>query len=1101
MKYLNKVYILLIVAFTMLLSISSVSYAAGIVEGNGKKNTPYVLRFDNIGDSIDINYDKKADFWFEVVGNAANGTYSVQYSKEFKAVTITLESADNRMYTLHEHQDDEYYVQAGVIAMPDGGVTEPEESLRTFSITTLEEIDKNKVKTDVNHRMSYFFNGYGVLNGLWANPGEYEISNTHVPGGEPKAHHPNYFVFSPWGTVKDLYEEHAKKISVSNFGANYIKYGADNNAEYILDPRYNTNYSVAKKDFEYNPTRTIIFGKYPDYTNNKPDYVDNDSEVKYKENYALKIKYHFKAIDDEPEEKAGIIETAITKILIGLGMLFMIVIKLFLGSGLTMDSVIFNRYDMTVIDFRGRVGFFANENVRKIINVMYDGFEKLAIIANIIILLYLGIQIVLSVGTDKQSKYFKHLQNWLVGLLILFLAPHLFPFLTDISNAIVGYVGSAVTPHVTQYNVAAVLDDESILGEDADTAYIKKKAEAGRAERAEQIGEKKKDIDNLTNGLLNSDDYKAILEFHNKQQEWAEKEGISRGLSQEGIKELKAKVDFMAPINDIMIYLEQNRSNWNITAIEGFEKKKEDFNKKWGGLQSSIYFRTECTSEGGCRALIHGNQIIKNSVTGEYEEVHSQKCQTSRVFPIKQAIAFINNDQLLESHLEIGQIEAEYNTLDTYLKTKDLMTEMRIKAGTTGRVTYVIIWYLLIFQLISVLSMYFKRLIMISILIMIFPIVMITYAIDKINDGKAQTLETWFKEFSVNIFVQVAHAVIYVTLIKTGLEIYEANPKNWLIFIIAVTSLFPMERLLRGIFGMTGGTIGQLKANVGMGAAVAWGAVKGGVKAGKSINNFRKDAKILGVRGAAKMRVNDWKEKRKERKKEEEKQQAKKYKQEDNKAKKQQAVADRKKRTRDSKIQLRREKMKNASGAKKLYYKTLNAASMVRNGMYHAGNLKRKIKGLGRTAQARMAGRAFKKVGGAFAKANLMGVKALSGSLNAIQAGGNGAGIIGSAKQGALAAKKFDALAGKPNKNPNSDANKPKTYSPARAQQIKAANAAAGIGPGGKKAQAAKPKTANTKVNRANNKAQKRRIKNVKRVNKQINVKETSDNNSKQNNA
>ena len=89
----------------------------------------------------------------------------------------------------------------------------------------------------------------------------------------------------------------------------------------------------------------------------------------------------------------------------------MLITKAFLGQNLTMDAIIFNKYDMTIIDFRGKMGIFANEEVNRIINTLYSGFEKVAIVINVVILLYLGIQIVLNVGGEKQSKYFKNLEK------------------------------------------------------------------------------------------------------------------------------------------------------------------------------------------------------------------------------------------------------------------------------------------------------------------------------------------------------------------------------------------------------------------------------------------------------------------------------------------------------------------------------------------------------------------------------------------------------------------------------------------------------------------------------------------------------------------
>ncbi len=57
---------------------------------------------------------------------------------------------------------------------------------------------------------------------------------------------------------------------------------------------------------------------------------------------------------NEPDEPAGFLETLCTKVLTFLGDLFMLLIKAFLGSDLTIDKIIFNEYDPVVIDLEDR---------------------------------------------------------------------------------------------------------------------------------------------------------------------------------------------------------------------------------------------------------------------------------------------------------------------------------------------------------------------------------------------------------------------------------------------------------------------------------------------------------------------------------------------------------------------------------------------------------------------------------------------------------------------------------------------------------------------------------------------------------------------------
>jgi hypothetical protein len=43
---------------------------------------------------------------------------------------------------------------------------------------------------------------------------------------------------------------------------------------------------------------------------------------------------------------------------------------------------------------------------------------------------------------------------------------------------------------------------------------------------------------------------------------------------------------------------------------------------------------------------------------------------------------------------------------------------------------------------------------MVGFLILISPLITISYAIDKMGDGRAQALNNWFKEFIYNVIIQ-----------------------------------------------------------------------------------------------------------------------------------------------------------------------------------------------------------------------------------------------------------------------------------------------------------------------------------------------------------
>ena len=211
---------------------------------------------------------------------------------------------------------------------------------------------------------------------------------------------------------------------------------------------------------------------------------------------------------------------------------------------------------------------------------------------------------------------------------------------------------------------------------------------------------------------------------------------------------------------------------------------------------------------------------------------------------------------------------------------------------------------------------------------MIFPVVMITYAIDKAGDGAAQTLETWFKEFTVNILVQIVHAVIYVTLVDAGLQIYQADYNNWLFFFLAVLFIFPAERILRSIFGMSGSTIGNLNANLG-GKLAAVGMVgsvakngarmvgKAAPKVAGATKNFLKDAKNNGLKNTISNRANGVKQNVSNKWNNFKNQNVKDKQEAAKKARQAQSRADNRKNLRDAKVAQRKQQIQSAHGLNK----------------------------------------------------------------------------------------------------------------------------------------------------------------------------------------
>lgn len=110
----------------------------------------------------------------------------------------------------------------------------------------------------------------------------------------------------------------------------------------------------------------------------------------------------------------------------------------------------------------------------------------------------------------------------------------------------------------------------------------------------------------------------------------------------------------------------------------------------------------------------------------------------------------------------------------------------------------VVYWFLIYIQTKFFLS-YMRRVITVGFLVLISPLITVTYPIDKIGDGKAQAFSVWLNEYCINIFIQPIQAMIYLVFIFTAGEI-----ANYSIFIAAVflLSMTKIEKMVLHLFNL-----------------------------------------------------------------------------------------------------------------------------------------------------------------------------------------------------------------------------------------------------------------------------------------------------------
>ncbi len=110
-----------------------------------------------------------------------------------------------------------------------------------------------------------------------------------------------------------------------------------------------------------------------------------------------------------------------------------------------------------------------------------------------------------------------------------------------------------------------------------------------------------------------------------------------------------------------------------------------------------------------------------------------------------------------------------------------------------------IVYWCLLFMEMKFLWTYLKRFLMVGFLIIISPLITITYSIDKAGDGKAQAFSSWMKEFIMNVLIQPLHAIIYLVFVVSANSIATKSPIIALAFFMAMGTV---EKMVKVVFNV-----------------------------------------------------------------------------------------------------------------------------------------------------------------------------------------------------------------------------------------------------------------------------------------------------------
>ena len=234
-------------------------------------------------------------------------------------------------------------------------------------------------------------------------------------------------------------------------------------------------------------------------------------------------------------------------------------------------------------------------------------------------------------------------------------------------------------------------------------------------------------------------------------------------------------------------------------------------------------------------------------------------CSLALIFVIQYIIVFtININNALVNAMSVTSDSKEISNAFDTIKSEAMKLFSLDAVGAT------VVYCMLVWQTIGLLISYFNRMLKIAFLIIISPLITLTYSIDKMGDGKAQALGKWLKEFVFTILMQPFHCIIYMSLINIAMKMLIDNTgfggtgsirdslATALVAILCIRFVKEAEKIVRKIFAFQDDNSGtSLVAGMAASAVVLSNAKKFGRGTRSAVTNISN----LGKNGLAMVRA------------------------------------------------------------------------------------------------------------------------------------------------------------------------------------------------------------------------------------------------------
>ena len=168
---------------------------------------------------------------------------------------------------------------------------------------------------------------------------------------------------------------------------------------------------------------------------------------------------------------------------------------------------------------------------------------------------------------------------------------------------------------------------------------------------------------------------------------------------------------------------------------------------------------------------------------------------------ISDEFRIVKSTASLKSEKDAGYLFTDFDDVIDFESGQDYMSIIGNMANKSKKLGIAIAYLVLTWQLIMMLIYYYKRMFIVAFLVVIFPLIALTFVWDKLNDGRSQALSAWTKEFLISVFVQSFHAIVFAFVTHAIYSTLTQGSADFILLVIASSFMFAGENILKQIFG------------------------------------------------------------------------------------------------------------------------------------------------------------------------------------------------------------------------------------------------------------------------------------------------------------